>query len=49
MHDFERSIGIELLESLFNKSVELKNIYDSTEENKSVNPESKIKPTFEVY
>lgn len=49
MHNFERCIGVELLESLYQKSCELKAIYDHIHENKAMNPENKRLPQFEVY
>ena len=49
MHDFEKCIGIELLDNLFNKSVDLKTVYDNAYSNKVFNPEKKPMPSFEVY
>jgi hypothetical protein len=56
MHEFDRCIGVELLENLFKKSVEMKSMYDSHVQQMknqhkaaSINPENRRMPSFEVY
>jgi hypothetical protein len=45
MHDFDRCIGVELLESLYNKSVELKSVYDTAARSEELTGT----PKFEVF
>jgi len=39
MHPFEKCVGIELLDSLYKSSVEMKSVYDQYCESLSSNPE----------
>lgn len=49
MHPFEKCIGVELLDSLFSKSLEMKTVYDRYADAQSSNPEALKLPKFEVY
>jgi hypothetical protein len=49
MHPFDRCVGVELLDSLYKSSVEMKAVYDNyVEESMASSPEASKMPKFEV-